>query len=150
MNRKSLSLVLALTTLLLQPVRAASPDKADKPAVDPRSPELALKAEMPASAVRELMGKPEEIKPIKAPEGKAEVWVYTRSVSNRMERVGFPSAEVVTIVIGSDGQPHNQTTPGPIQYHEVYYVTEKTLELLMFNDRFVTAKISQAESQEFK
>jgi hypothetical protein len=127
---------------------AASPEASAKPpAVAPDAPASALKQGMSADEVRHLMGKPDEIRPMKAPNGKAEVWVFTREIGRRVDRVGLPSASIVTTVVSVDGTMRQQTTPGPVQYHDVYYVTEETVELLMFNDHFLLQKVHRRERQ---
>lgn len=112
-------------------------------------PESALREAMPADVVRKIMGEPLEIKPMKAPEGKAEIWVFRRQVDVRVERVPVGSIPITVSTIGADGRAHEQTVGENIQYGDLHRATEETVQLLMFNDRYVTHKISRREIKHF-
>lgn len=116
-------------------------------AAAPESPLAGLKKGLTAKAVLELLGKPQEVRPMKAPDGKAEVWVYTRELGTYIKQIGFPGPEIITYVIGGDGKPIEQKTPGPVFYEHVRHITEEVVELLMFNDQYVVHKISRTERQ---
>lgn len=149
--RKSL-LSASLVLLLVPGISAASSApaeagaKKDKPAAaDSANPLSALKEGMPAEAVRKLLGKPGEIKPMKAPEGKAEVWVFTREISRRVEQMQITTPDVIVNMKEPDGSTRQHITPGQVQMQDVHYLTEETAELLMFNDRYVVHKVSRGE-----
>ena len=73
----------SLFGLAIDGAGAVQPSNSDKVtpgakpvAVSPESQESALTKAMPADVVRKIMGAPNAIKPMKAPDGKAEIWVY--------------------------------------------------------------------------
>jgi len=109
-----------------------------------------LKLEMPADTVRQLMGTPDEVRPMKTPDGKAEVWAYTRVVNIRMERIEVPGSPIITTVVDYSGTAHQSQTPGPPSFRNVSRITEETTELLMFNGRYVTHKLSRHERRSFE
>ena len=157
MTMKPRNLLLAASLLALvvnsAGAAAAAADKgapgAKPAAVAPDGPESALKQAMPADAVRKIMGAPQEIVPVKAPDGKAEVWVYKREVNRRVERVQVGSVPITVTTIGSDGQAHEQTVGETVQYGDAHLATEETVQLLMFNDHFVTHKIARREIKHY-
>ena len=138
-------LVTVLVLLLAPPIIAAPSDSKDKSKPAETAPESALKQGMSAATVKQLMGTPLEVRPMATPNGKAEVWVFTRQMGTRVERLGFPSAEIITYVMGADGKPREQRTPGPVQYQNVLHIIEESCELLMFNDEYVTHKTYRRE-----
>ena len=131
----------------------AAPEKsapgAKSAAVAPENPEAGLKQAMAAEAVRQIMGKPDEIRPMKAPNGKAEIWAYKRTVGERVERVEIGSIPVTTTVYGADGKAHDQNVGETIQYGDLHIVTEELVEVLMFNDHYVTHKVTRQERKHF-
>ena len=149
-------LAVSLLALLLPGAAAAAPAPSDKAipdskpaAVSPDSPESALKQAMGADAVRKILGQPEEIKPLKAPNGKAEIWVYKRQVNRRVERVQVGTIPITTTVVGSDGVAHQQTLGEDIKFADLHRVTEETVEVLMFNDHYVTHKVTRRELKQY-
>ncbi len=145
MNLRNNFLTTALALLLTPLIVAAAPDAKAKNAPAPTAPEAALKPGMSAAAVKQLLGTPIEVRAMATPNGKAEVWVFTRQTGTRVERLGFPSAEIITYLMGADGKPREQKTPGPIQYQNVLHILEESSELLMFNDEYVTHKTYRRE-----
>ena len=150
-------LAVSLLVLLLPGAAAAAPSPSDKAtpdskpaAVSPDSPESALKHAMGADAVRQILGHPEEIKPLKAPNGKAEIWVYKRQVNRRVERVQIGTIPIPSTVVGSDGwAAHQQTLSEDIKFADLHCVTEETVEVLMFNDHYVTHKVTRRELKQY-
>jgi len=134
-------------------VLPSSPDKVapgSKPvAVAPDSPESALTKAMPADVVRKIMGAPRVVKPMKTPEGKAEIWVYQRLTNERIERVAIGSIPIIISVVGGDGKAHQQTVGEEMKYADLHHAIEETVELLMFNDHYVTNKVSRREIKRF-
>jgi hypothetical protein len=146
----------SLLGLVIDGAGAALPSSPDKTtsgsksvAVAPSNPESALKKAMPADVVRKIMGTPQEIKPMKAPEGKAEIWVYQRMTNERVEQVEIGSVPITISVIGGDGQARQQTVGEDIKYGDLHLATEETVELLMFNDQYVTNKVSRREIKRY-
>jgi hypothetical protein len=126
----------------------ASP-KRDSATVLPAGVETTLKESMSAATVRQIMGAPEQIKPMEAPAGKAEVWIYRRESNVRVERVAVGSVPIATTTIGADGKAHQQTIGEDVKYADRYRYTEEIIQLLMFNGHFVTRKTSTRELQRF-
>jgi hypothetical protein len=132
------------------PADSGNPPAGAKPAAAPADkPEAALKADMPAEMVQQIMGQPVEVKPMKTPSGHAEIWVYKRVVGQRVDRQEIATIPVVETVVGSDGKAYQHTVGQTIQYGDVHITTEETLELLMFNDHFVTGKVSRRDVKHY-
>ena len=122
---------------------------ADKPAPPQDGPEAGLKQAMTADAVRQIMGKPDEIKPVKAPNGKVEIWTFTRQVNQRVDRVPIGAVPIMTTTYDSNGKAHEQKAGETIQYADVRITTVETVEVLMFNDHYVTNKISRQDVKRY-
>jgi len=132
------------------PSGSATPAPDSKPAAVPASgPEATLKPGMPVAAVRQIMGQPLEITPMKAPDGKAEIWVYRRNVNVRITRVQTGSVPITVTSFGSDGKAHEQTIGEKPLYGDLYRATEETIQLLMFNDQYVTQKVNRREIEHY-
>ena len=135
--------------------RAAADHKSS--GVASAGPESALQWAMPADAVRRIMGQPQEVKPMEAPNGKAEIWIYTRQLGTHMDRIPIGAVPIMTTnstVVGSG----NNTRPGPatqqkigesIVYADVVVATVETVEVLMFNDHFVTQKVTRQDVRHY-
>jgi hypothetical protein len=82
---------------------------------------------------------------MKAPSGKAEVWVYLNEVSRRMDRIDRSTSDIVVNVTESDGSVRQKITPGQVRFEDVHYVTEDVIEVLLFNDHYVLHKIARRE-----
>jgi len=151
MHVRSLFLLALLIGLPIQAAEAPAPppDSADAgskgAAAAPKSPEESLLPSMPASTVARIMGKPDSVRPVKVQAGKAEVWVYSRQVSDRVDYV-----QVSTPVMGSvpSGNGTNRTvvTGEKLVTRAQHHITTEVVELLIFNGAFVTRKASRAES----
>jgi len=126
---------------------ATGRDSADKKTAIPAtlSPEDSQKQSLTADAVRKVTGQPDAIKPMKAPDGKAEIWIYRRVVEERFLREQAGSVPFVVSVPDADGTLRQYTVGGNARYVDVKSVTEDIIELLMFNGRYVTQKITRRE-----
>jgi hypothetical protein len=127
----------------------ASPPPAAPAVKVAANPETSLKKDMPADDVRRLMGAPAEIKPMKSPDGKAEIWVYKRQAHERFDRIELGSIPITETVAGADGKAHQQVIGQKQQFGDVRWITEETIEVLMFDDHYVTQKISRRETKSF-
>ena len=139
-------------SLLLQSAGATAPSTSPNVAPDSKptagssvNPESSLKQAMPADLIRKIMGKPSAIRPMKAPDGKAEIWVYTREINERMGREQIGTTPIMISVADSDGRIRQYTVGEETHYGDVHYITVETVELLMFNDQYVTQKVSRRE-----
>ena len=149
MNLRNSVIAVTLLALLVPGARAASPAAPDATAAS-KTPQVVLKQGQPAEAVRQAFGKPDGIKPMKAPNGKAEIWVYVKEISVRVDRVGLPTADTVIYSQTPDGGMRQTITPGEIQFHDTRYVTEEITEVLMFNDHYVAQKVTRRERQSYQ
>jgi hypothetical protein len=97
-----------------------------------------LEKDMSADVIRQKLGAPAEIKPMDAPAGKAEVWVYHFEKSVGMTQVATGTVDVPTFSTGISG---SITSSAPVL---TYSMAEKksmvTLSLLMFNGRLAAQK----------
>lgn len=156
MKIRDLFLSATLFAFMVQGAGAASPSTSDKatPEAKPavvaaETPESALKQAMAVDAVRQIMGQPLDVKPMKAPNGKAEIWVYKRESNRRVERVQIATIPITTTIVGSDGVARQQTVGQDIKFGDLHRVTEDTIELLMFNDHYVTHKVTRRELKQY-
>ncbi len=125
--------------------------------VSSAEPESMLQWAMSADTVRQIMGQPDKIRPMKAPNGKAEIWVFTRQLNPRVDRVPVTTIPIMTttnIVIGSSndkksGPTLDQKIGETIVYGDLFSATVETVELLMFNEHFVKQKISRQNVRHF-
>jgi len=149
-------LLAGLAVVLALPAGAVAA-QAGSTKVDPKAnasapasgPEAQLKADMPADAVEKIMGKPAEVRSMASPDGHAEIWVYRRLTDHRVERVQVGSIPITDTKIGADGKSYTVVLGENIQYADAHIDTEVTVELLMFNGRYVTAKSSRREVRHY-
>jgi hypothetical protein len=137
---------------LLVQADGASPSPADSTtggspasAASPKGPEASLMPEMPASAVVKVMGKPNTVKPLKLQSGKAEVWAYSRVIEDRVEYIQV-SMPVMGATPSGNGTTRMVQTGEKIDNKAEHHITTEVIELLMFNDRFVTQKATRTGS----
>jgi len=103
-----------------------------------------LEKDMSAEVVRQKLGAPAEIKPMDAPTGKAEVWIYHFEKSVGMTQVATGTVDIPTFGTGMTGAV---TTSAPaLTYSMADKKSVVTLSLLMFNDR-LTAQKAMVESR---
>ena len=117
--------------------------------VSPGNLETALTKARPADAVRKILGQSMEIKSMKAPDGKAEVWVYQRETDRPVGRVEVGSIPITNTVMGGDGKAHQYNVGEEIPSADLHGATEETVQLLMFNDHLVVCKISRQASRRY-
>ena len=140
-----------LGSVLLPVAAPAAPENAPgaKPAAAPAAPDAGLKQGAPAAEVRKLLGEPAEIRAMKAPNGKAEVWIYSHEISHSVDQVAIGSQDVVTSVTDATGHSHTVTMPGEPRFQTVHRIVQEITEVLMFNDNFVTRKVTRQQRQTF-
>lgn len=76
---------------------------------------------------------------------KAEVWGFVREVSRQVEQISLATPDVVVRITEVDGKLAEQITRGQTTLHDVHYVTEEVVEVLMFNDHYVVHKVIRRE-----
>lgn len=152
MKTRALFLSISLFSLLVQSVNAASPAASKNPnansqpvAASAENPEATLKPAMLSDVILKITGKPSEIRPMKAPDGKAEIWVYRRETNPREGRIQIGSTPIIISVQESDGIIRKYTVSEKAQFGDVHYFTAEMVELLMFNDQYVTQKVTRRE-----
>ena len=120
-------------------------------------PETTLKWAMPAADVRQVMGQPDEIRSMPAPQGKAEIWVFNRPLSHHIEQMVVGTVPIMSTtyeVLGSchekkAGRAIEQKIGETIQYGQVHVRTVEKVEVLLFNAHLVKAKVSQQEVRSY-
>ena len=138
-----------LAVLLVSGIQAATPAPTAPATPDPKAgkassdPVSTLTQGLAAEAVRKIMGAPDEIKPMKAPNGKAETWVYSHELGQRVEQFLVPTPDVIVSVTDSKGGGHQLVTPGHPETREIRYAMVERIEVLMFNDHYVMHKVSR-------
>ena len=131
---------------------AAQPSAAPDPV-----PESSLQWAMPAAVVRQIMGLPETVRPMPAPHGKAEVWVFMRQVGERVDRIPVAAVPIIATTYVIDGgckqrlggRAIEQKVGETIQYADLYVTTVETVEVLMFNEHFVAHKVSRQDVKRY-
>ncbi len=122
-----------------------------------KKPEATLKWAMPSAAVREVMGQPDEIRSLPAPQGKAEVWVFCRPVSHRVDRVVVGAVPIISTTYQTNGSCREKR-PGraveqkigeTLQFANLFVTTVEKVEVLLFNEHFVTSKVSRQEERSY-
>jgi len=147
MNTRILLTAFLLGGVTLSPVALRAADPTKKPTTPDTAalpgPEAQLKLAMPAADVLRIMGgKPDRIKPLEVQKGRAEVWAYDRSVSETVEQIESTTPKMESIP-GPNGVPILTQTGVNIEHRQVHHITTDVVELLMFNDHFVTRKITR-------
>ena len=150
--------LLGLLSIAASAVSFAAVEKcADKSKAAGAAPELALKWAMSMEEVRQVMGQPDEIRSMPSPHGKAEVWVFNRTIGDRIEQMVVGTAPIMsttTLVIGSckekQAGPMIEQKIGEVtQYGKVHVRSAEKIEVLLFNEHFVKAKITPQEVRSF-
>ena len=113
-------------------------------------PERALQNGMTAEEVKHIMGEPAEIKPMESPTGKAEVWVYHRTVFGRVEQVQVGSEVIKDSTSGSDGMVHTGTLAEVPIYKQAVHKDLETISLLMFDGKFISQKLTVEKRLEYQ
>jgi hypothetical protein len=95
---------------------------------------------MTAEEVQRLVGKPVEIKPIEAPEGKAETWIYRRQIGRQTTQETVPgNVGSFMLVEGT------LSTPPPLEYRTKTTKSYQVTSLLMFEGKLIKAKQSVSQ-----
>ena len=132
---------------------AAAPEKAgadSKPTEAGKlAPESLLKKGMSLDEVRQVMGKPDEIRPMEVATGKAAIWTYKRQVADKAAYVQVGSKVITITIRGTDGVERQQTVGEEPDFRMQHRITEDLIQLLMFNDHFVEKKVTRQERNEF-
>jgi hypothetical protein len=150
---------LALIALVAGCVNAPTAPSATAPAVSgtrpaiavaPGHPEQALTKGMTADQVRQIMGAPAEVKPRPAPTGNAEVWVYRRTTYGGAQQVQVGSRPITVSEQGADGTYRDRIIREDPIYRQAHVKTTDTIQLLMFDGRFVEQGVTSQKQQEFE
>ncbi len=113
-------------------------------------PEQTLKKGMTAEQVRRIMGAPAEINPRPATAGRAEVWVYNRTIIGPPRQVQVGSNPITVSVQDADGvyRPHViQQNP---DYRQVHDRITETIHLLLFDGQLLEQATTAQKRQEFE
>ena len=113
-------------------------------------PEHALQKGMTAEAVKQIMGNPAEIKLMVTTTGKAEVWVYHRTVFGHVEQVQVGSQVIKDSTSGSDGVVHTATLAEVPIYKQAVHKDLETISLLMFDGKFISQKRTVEKQLEYQ
>jgi len=102
---------------------------------------------MTAAEVRNLVGEPKEIKPMKTEGLKSEVWLYDRKIADltRMADVGNMDLPIMNPRTGVEGT----TKQTIMNMHEETTTVYETVELLMINGQFEALKRKQWSNQKY-
>jgi hypothetical protein len=105
---------------------------------------------MTADAVKAIMGSPAEIKPMKAPTGTAEIWVYHRTATGQVKEVQVGTNSTPISTTNSNGQTTVlRTIDQPIFQQQTEFIDE-SIYLLMFDGKFQQLNTSFRTHFEFR
>lgn len=100
---------------------------------------------MTDAEVRQQLGRPAAIKPMKAPEGKAEVWTYRRPLATVVRQI-TPTTQRIPSAAAPGDCPHPEMAREPVYRTETIAVEEVT-QLLFFNGTLQGSKRAKAEQR---
>ncbi len=145
-----------LAAFLVSCANTPTPSQPDTTAAAPTAtavgegPEHALQKGMTAEAVKQIMGNPAEIKLMVTTTGKAEVWVYHRTVFGHVEQVQVGSQVIKDSTSGSDGVVHTATLAEVPIYKQAVHKDLETISLLMFDGKFISQKRTVEKQLEYQ
>ncbi len=141
-------LILGLAGASLGAVSLAAEDTAKNETVEivrpegERTPkEASLQVGMSAQQVREILGKPSEVKPLQSPSGKAEVWSYVTRTELGRERLQVGSNPIKALVKDSSGRDREVVISNEPIWGTRRKVEVRTYSVLVFNDQFMNDKV---------
>ncbi|MDD2762432.1 MAG: hypothetical protein PHE83_00505 [Opitutaceae bacterium] len=147
MHHRYLTLIPAALAVLLVSCSTTSTPSASTGAAPPpavtavgNGPESKLQKGMPAEAVKRLMGEPDEITRMQSPTGKAEVWVYHRTIRGAQQQVPAGTRSTPVTVKDSEGRDRLVTTIVETSYRQQVEIIEETIRLLMFDGKYLEQK----------
>jgi hypothetical protein len=129
-----------------QAVGASSP--AANQSAAPKHDFPVLEKGMTTGVIRQKLGDPAEIKPMDAPGGKAEIWVYHIENTVGVTQVASGTRDVPAFSMGLSG-PITIMVPEPV-YTMVEKTSMVTLSLLVFNDRLAAQRIQVENHTDYK
>lgn len=117
----------------------------DAPGVNAPPAVKVLTLGMTAEEVRKQLGRPAAVKPMKAPEGKAEVWTYRRPLATHVRQI-TPTTQRIPSAAAPGDCPHPEMAREPVYRTETVSVEEVT-QLLFFNGTLQGSKRAKAEQR---
>ncbi len=126
---------------------AARPATADESR--PKTGKPMLEKGMTAETILQLVGKPAEIAPVAAGEGKAEMWTYRRLIDTK-HLLDATTVETIPVFLRATAAEGNVmgTATRPI-YNLKHITTYQVTALLMYEGRLVIARQWQERSQSY-
>lgn len=140
----ALALLAGCTTPAPSSAQANQPAPSKAAASD--DPAQKLKPGMSPTEVREVMGQPDLIRPMEAPIGTSEVWVFHRDV---LSNVGLAITGTREVPYVDPLTGVTRTIHEPV-YNQQTVTTRDRLELLWFDGKLVTWKIVRDRSQSYQ
>lgn len=113
------------------------------------APKPVLEKGMAGSTIVQLVGRPDEVQPLKAPEGKAEKWIYRRKVNQTIiQSANMQAFEPAFVGNDGTGRPMLGTVVVPdyrIKYVALYQVTA----LLMVDGKLQLGRQWKEQEEKF-
>ena len=105
-------------------------------------PEAGLRQGMPATEIKRIMGNPDDTKPMKSPNGTAEVWLYRVIVKQTQQEI--PVMGTPTTRTEQAGGSNTQTvvTGTAMSYKTVRMTVYRKTSLLVFNGALLNQKVT--------
>ena len=101
-----------------------------------KSAKPSLEKGMTVEQIERIAGKPAEIRPLKAPEGKAESWIYRRVVDRQTRQI----AATVKDVSAFKGEAFGMGSAPELEYRLEHTTVYQVTALLTFDGKLVLAK----------
>lgn len=108
----------------------------------------ALDKGMTAEQIQQAIGKPQEIRPMQSPEGKAEVWTYRRVISRTVDQVATNTMQMPAFGGGMMSEALQPTTA--LRFSMTYRTRYQVTALLMFNGALVSARQWQEQTTSYE
>lgn len=110
----------------------------------------ALEKDMTGETIISIIGKPNEITPMKSEQGKAETWVYRRKIGSKAVQVVIGERDVPAFIgLGGTGNDMNQSRKELI-YGMKHVAIYRVTSILLFNNRLVTARQTDELSEKYE
>ena len=110
----------------------------------------ALEKDMTGATIISIIGKPDEITPMKSEQGKAETWVYRRKIGSKAVQVVVGERDVPAFSgLGGTGNDMTQSRKELI-YGMKHVAIYRVTSILLFNDRLVTARQVDELSEKYE
>jgi hypothetical protein len=126
----------------------SNPEKKSSPDSAAPKRKRALEKGMTEETIIEIIGKPMEVRPMEAPDGKAEMWIYRQETGQRSVQVVVGEREIPAYT-GVGNANEGMRTTKELIYGTKHVKTYRVTSLLMFNGQLTVARQTQEQSETY-